>query len=222
MAEVSAANCGLPFEDLHIPVAHTGRVHAWRIPAAMQSEKAVLVLQGNGYVLEGMICEEVSALHEIGANVPIIDGRGYGFSTSISPDELSIVEDERAALEYLVRERNIAVRNLFMLGRSIGSGPAPELAYETKALRGLILESPFSSIEAAAPATFWFSRLYSLRLLLRTDFDNLSKIGSIRTPLLVVAGTADALTPVPMARATFAMHVRRKNCTWSNRRITMT
>ncbi len=202
-AKVSPASCDLQFEDLQIPVTSASHVHAWWMPAGVRSEKVILAFHGNGYVLEDMVGEELIALHESDANVLVIDYRGYGLSTHINPDELSILQDARAALEFLLRKRNVPVRNVFVLGRSIGSGPATQLAYETKGLGGLILESPFSSIDAVT-TNFWLFRLYPVRLLLRTHFDNLSKIDAIRTPLLVVAGTADTLTPVGMARAIFA------------------
>src|SRR5579875_1769678 len=123
-ANSTPAKCGLQFEDVQIPVASNGHVHAWWIPAAQHSEKAVLVLHGNGYVIEDMVGEEVTALHEIGANLLIIDYRGYGLSTPISPCEMTIVEDARAALLYLLQKRYLLVRNVFVLGRSIGTGPA--------------------------------------------------------------------------------------------------
>ena len=40
--------------------------------------------------------------------------------------------------------------------------------------------------------------------MLRTHFDNLSRIALVRTPLLIVSGTADTLTPVWMAEKLFA------------------
>ncbi len=202
-ANVTPAHCGLPYEDLQIEVTSKARIHGWWIPAATHSEKVLLALHGNGYVLEDMVGEELIAFHEIGANVLTIDYRGYGLSTSVSPTEASLVDDAKAALQYLLQNRNVSIRNVFVLGRSIGSGPALELAYETKELGGLILASPFSSIDAA-DNHFWLSRLYPPSLLLRTHFDNLSKMSSIRTPLLVAAGTADSLTPVWMAQALFA------------------
>ncbi len=100
-ANVTPANCGLPYEDLQISVTSKDRVHGWWIPAATHSEKILLVLHGNGYVLEDMVGEELIALHQIGVNVLMIDYRGYGLSTSVRPRELSIVEHAKAALQYL-------------------------------------------------------------------------------------------------------------------------
>ena len=200
---MTPANRGLKYEDLQIPVADSQHIHGWWIPSVPPSEKALLFLHGNGYVIEDMVGEELTALHEIGANLLVVDYRGYGLSSSASPNEGTTVEDARAALSYLLHKRNFPLHDVVVLGQSIGSGPATELAYENKDLGGLILESPFTTIDAAASSSSLL-RLFPVKLLLRTRFHNLAKVRSIPTPLLVVAGTADTLTPVWMARAILA------------------
>ncbi len=197
------ANRGLPFEDLRIPVNARDHLHAWWIPAAKPAQKVLLVFHGNAEVLEDMVWGDAGGLLEIDANLLLIDYRGYGSSTPISPNEKTINEDAEAALDYLVRQRGVPCDDVFVLGRSIGSGPATDVALNHRGLGGLILESPFSSIDEAAAAS-WYFRIYPRRLILRTHFDNLSKIGSVRAPLLIVSGTADTLTPAWMAEKIFA------------------
>ncbi len=196
-------DCGLQFEDLRIPVNARDHIHSWWIPAAAPSDKVILVFHGNGYVLEDMVSDEMVRLRRIGANLMLVDYRGYGSSTPVSPNEKTIYEDARAALDYLLRDRMIPSGNIFVLGRSIGSGPATYLAANNHRLGGLILESPFSSIDDAA-AEFWYFRIYPLGLVLRTHFDNVTSIGLVETPVLVVSGTADTLTPAWMAEKIFA------------------
>jgi alpha-beta hydrolase superfamily lysophospholipase len=191
----------LPFEDLHIAVNQTDFIHAWWIPAP--SDRAILMFHGNGQVLEQMATSEAQALHQIGANLLLIDYRGYGGSTHVAPDESSICDDARAALAYLRSQRGFPMERIYVLGRSIGSGPATQLAVDNPGLGGLILESPFSSIYDAA-REIPVARFYPVRWLLRTRFDNLSKIGFVHAPLIVVSGTADTLTPVWMAERIFA------------------
>lgn len=84
----------------------------------------------------------------------------------------------------------------------MGSGPAVYLAARHLGLGGLILESPFTSIEDAASGFPQFG-IYPLRLLLHTHFDNLGRIGSVHAPVLIVSGTADTLTPAWMAKRIF-------------------
>jgi uncharacterized protein len=150
------AETGLPFEDLRIPVHERDHLHAWWIPSATPSDKTVLVFHGNGYVLEDMVGDETASLHEIGANLMLVDYRGYGSSTPISPNEATLDEDAEVSLNYLRHDRMIPIGNVFLLGRSIGSGPATYLALHNPGLAGLILESPFSSLDDAAAASWYF------------------------------------------------------------------
>ena len=203
-AKTTPADSRLEFEDLRIPVNVTDYIHAWWIPNVTSSGKAILVLHGNGYVLEDMVEAEVANLHQIGANLLLVDYRGYGSSTPISPDEATVNEDAEAALSYLMRRRRMPAGKVFVLGRSIGSGPATHLGRNYSALGGLILESPFTSIDDAAAAGPWYFRIYPAGLILRTHFDNLSRISSVQSPLLIVSGTADTLTPAWMAERLFA------------------
>jgi hypothetical protein len=150
-----------------------------------------------------MATSEAVALHQIGTNLLLVDYRGYGGSSAAKTRESTVNEDARSALNYLKDHRRVSVRDIYVLGRSIGSGPATELAVKNAGLAGLILESPLSSIDAAAKAVP-VSRIFPLRWMLQTHFDNLSKISSVRTPLLVISGAADTLTPTWMAKEIFA------------------
>ena len=114
-------------------------------------------------------------------------------STPLAPDEATILDDARAAFDYLIHARGIGAGSIWLLGRSIGSRPATQFAVDNPAVGGLILESPFSSIDDAAAAVGYL-RIFPVRLMLRIHFDNASKIGGVRAPVLIVAGTADPLT----------------------------
>lgn len=207
-APKSSGNAVLPkggrgFEDLRLRVNATDHLHAYWIPEATPSGKVGLVFHGNGYALEDMVGDEANELQKIGANLLLIDYRGYGTSTPISPSEATVNEDADAALAYLLRDRRVPVGNVFVLGRSIGSGPATYLASKTPGLCGLILESPFSSIEDAASG-IWYFRIYPTHLMLRTHFDNLSRIRLVRSRLLITSGGEDTLAPIWMAKKIFA------------------
>jgi uncharacterized protein len=194
------ADAHLAFDDLHIAVNDRGNIHSWWIPASEPSDKVILMFHGNGYVLEDMATSEAATLHEIGVNLLLVDYRGYGGSSGLKPNESTVNEDARAALNYLRGLKDL--RNIYVLGRSIGSGAATQLALENPGLGGLILESPFSSVDDAA-RVLPVAHLYPVHWMLLTHFDNSSKIGSVRVPLLVVSGTADTLTPVWMAKEIF-------------------
>jgi pimeloyl-ACP methyl ester carboxylesterase len=195
---------GIAFEDLHIPVAGSEQMHAWWIPATQPSNKVVLMFHGNGYVLEQAAgaTGEVIALHQLGANLLIVDYRGYGSSSPGIPNETRVYEDARSALHYLLNQRHLRIREVIFMGRSIGTGPATQLALEHPDAGGLILESAFTSVPEAAKA-IWYLRAFPLSLFIHNRFDNRSKIGSVHVPVFITVGTEDTLTPPEMATALF-------------------
>ncbi len=201
--KTTPAQCGLPYEDVRISVNAKDAIHAWWIPSATPSRKVILVFHGNGYVLEDMVPEEVTRLHQIGANLLLIDYRGYGSSSRISPNEVTVNDDADAAMHWLLDHRRIPAGDIFVLGRSIGSGPATYLAAKYRGLAGLILVALFSSIDDAVHHRGTSASIL-LKIMLRTHFDNLSRIASVQAPVLIVSGTADTLTPTWMAERLLA------------------
>ncbi len=201
-ARTTPLDVGIPFEDLHIPVNGSEQIHAWWVPATTASDKVLLVFHGNGYVLEQAARRELAPLHSLGTNLLMIDYRGYGSSSSATPNEKRVYEDARAAFSYLSVQRRIASRDIIFLGRSIGSGPATELAKEHPEAGGLILISAFTSTVAAAQS-IWFLRPFPLAFLSHNRFDNLWKMDSVHIPVFIAVGTADRLTPPAMAQALF-------------------
>lgn len=197
----SPSDLGLAFDDLHISVNGSEQIHAWWIPASPPSDKVVLAFHGNGYVLDqcaGPRAGEVAAYRGTGANLLMVDYRGYGSSSPGLPNERRIFEDARAAFNYLTVQRKIPAHEIIFLGRSLGTGPATQLATEHSDAGGLILISPFTSIPDAAKI-LWYLRIFPLTLLSHSQFDNLERINSVHIPLLIAVGTNDPLTPPTMA-----------------------
>jgi fermentation-respiration switch protein FrsA (DUF1100 family) len=204
-AKTTPMDAGIPFEDLHIPVNGSDQIHAWWIPATIPSDssgKVVLAFHGNGYVLEQGINWETVPLHSVGTNLLLIDYRGYGSSSPVTPNEKLVYEDARTAFTYLTVQRRIPSRDIIFLGRSIGTGPATQLATEHPDAGGLILISPFTSTVDVAKSIAYL-RLFPLSLLSHNRFDNLGKIASVRIPVFITVGTSDRLTPPIMAQVLF-------------------
>ena len=88
---------------------------------------------------------------------------------------------------------------LVYFGQSLGSAVALDLAIEDPPYR-LILENPFTSIRAMARALF----PAPLALLAPASFDNLSKVGRLRAPLLVIHGDRDEVVPFEQGKDLFA------------------
>jgi len=101
-------------------------------------------------------------------------------------------------LNYLQRQGFESTR-ILVLGRSLGTAVAVEIAKE-RALGGMILVAPLTSGRAMAEAQGYGPLSY----FAGDAFDNLSRIGQIRCPLLIVHGTQDEAAPIDMGRRLFA------------------
>lgn len=199
-AQGSPADLGLPFEDLHIPVNASEQIHAWWIPATSPSDQVLLYFHGNGYVLEQAVNGDVGALHSLGANLLMVDYRGYGASSPGTASEKRVFQDARAAYRYLTSQRKVPMHDIIFVGRSIGTGPATEIAKEHPEAGGLILISPFTSTTDIAK-TMWYLAPLPLRLISHNKLDNLAKIDAVHLPLFIAVGSEDRLTPPAMAQA---------------------
>ena len=130
-----------------------------------------------------------------GFGVLAAEYRGYNGNPG-KPDEEGLYLDARAAVLWL-EEQGIAAEKIVIIGNSIGSGPAVQIAAEINP-RALVLISPFSSLDQAVSEKV---RWAPTRLLLRDRFDNLSKIGDVSVPALILHGDADTLISDSHSRA---------------------
>jgi pimeloyl-ACP methyl ester carboxylesterase len=203
---VTPASAGLAFEDLHIPVDKGTYLHAWWIPSKDPDAKTLLYFHGNAGALEYEANREAKVFEQMGANLLLVDYRGYGNSSPLQPSGATTRNDALAALHYLERERHIEPAKIVLFGWSIGSGVATQLAVDAPEAGGLILLSPISSVPDVANESWVFR--YPLRpsqwLWHGDDFANQDKIGSVHMPVLLIAGTADTLAPPWMARELYA------------------
>lgn len=149
----------------------------------------ILYFHGNAGDLSGwqFVAEDFIVL---GYNFLIIDYRGYGKSSGvISEDGLYL--DATAAFEYLI-DKGFSRENIILYGRSVGSGIAVDLASK-QSCKGLVLESPFSSLKKLAneKLPFFFPSLF-----MRYSFDNIQKINEVKCPLILIHGVNDTLIPI--------------------------
>lgn len=152
------------------------------------ADRAILFLHGNaGHAYHRL--DDALALAEMGASVLLLDYRGYGKSGG-SPSEEGVYRDARAALDELRDRSGVDQDHVFILGRSLGSAVAVNLATERE-VAGLILVSPFTSARAVAERMGFGSLAWSIG----NPFDSLRKMSSIRCPVLIIHGDQDEVIP---------------------------
>jgi fermentation-respiration switch protein FrsA (DUF1100 family) len=130
---------------------------------------------------------------QLGSNVLIPEYVGYPLSSG-KPTEEGCYETADAAYAYLLGRRDVDPKKIVILGRSIGSGPAIDLA-SRKPAAGLITISAFTSLDEMGRKVV---PIYPTGPLLRTHFDNAAKIGAVHCPILMVHGVADDFVPFSM------------------------
>ena len=158
------------------------RIAAW-YGGGKDSRKAVLYCHGNAEDITSSM-QYFKEFVKRGWTVLAVDWPGFGLSSG-KPTEEGCYRTVHRAYEYLVKERGFAAEDVFVLGFSIGTGPATELA-STEKIGGLILEAPFLS----APRI-----VTGVRILPMDPFPNIARIDKIGCPLLVIHGTDDSIVP---------------------------
>jgi len=172
------------------------QLHGWWIAAERPDARVVLYLHGNdGNVSTSM--REIAPLRALGYAVFLIDYRGYGQSAGAFPSERTVYEDAEAAWRYLVADKGIEPRRLYVYGHSLGGAVAIELATRHPEAAGLIVESSFPSIYDLARLEKPY-KLFPVKLFLNQRFDSIDKVQRLALPVLFIHGTADEVVPFSM------------------------
>jgi uncharacterized protein len=199
----SPADFKFPVVDVAVPAAGsrlgTHTLHGWWMPStAAAGARTVLYLHGNDGNVSTSV-DEVAPLRQLGYSVFLIDYSGYGLSEGGFPSEEGVYADAEATWKYLVQQRGIDSRNLFIYGHSLGGAIAIELALHHPEAAGLIVESSFTSIYDMAMRD-WQYHLMPVNLLLNQRFESAEKVGDLTLPVLYLHGTADEVVPFDMGQ----------------------
>lgn len=128
-------------------------------------------------------------LSKDGYGVLLPEYRGYGGNPG-QPDEEGLYADGRAALSFLEGE-GIAADRMVLVGNSLGSGVAVQLAQEYSPA-ALVLISGYSSLPDVVAGHFaWLPA----RLMLLDSFASIDKIGALDLPILLLHGEEDEVIP---------------------------
>lgn len=184
--------------DLLVPVTDRISLGASVFPASAEAPVVVL-FHGNGELASEY--EAIAPLYgDAGISLVVLDYRGYGFSGG-SPGATTMLSDARTAfhlLPDLLADLGLGGR-LFVMGRSLGSAPALEIASTVRhRLEGLIIESGFAYTfplvqRLGGPALAADEK--------RDGFDQLEKMERVSVPTLVIHGEEDRIIPVTDGRA---------------------
>jgi alpha-beta hydrolase superfamily lysophospholipase len=140
-----------------------------------------------------------------GLNLFVAEYRGYGMSDGYPTCSNILADTHPIFKSFISLIRNLSLTGpLYVMGRSLGSAPAIEVAYHHQAqLKGLIVESGF------AAAARQLMRLGIAHLFQNAaepvGFGNDLKIQSIHIPTLIIHGEADRIIPVEEGRTLYSL-----------------
>ena len=196
---------GLPpqtvVEEASITASDGNVIQGWWLPPNDWSpgSGAVLFMHGNGENLSTCGRALKKWCNELKMGVLGFDYPGYGHSTGV-PKEESCYAAAQASLDWLVREKKVAAADVVLVGQSMGGAIATELAFRQRC-RLLVTAGAFTSFpEIAQHDYFWFPA----RSLVHLRFDNLTKMGKLKTPVFIAHGMEDHTVPFSHGQRLFA------------------
>lgn len=183
--------------DLFVPVEEEIYIST-RFYIGDRGNPWILFFHGNGEVLSDY--DTISRFFtERNLNLVVVDYRGYGASGG-EPTFSHMINDAhtlfKAVKEELVQEG--LKEEIFVMGRSLGSVSALELAYYYPEIKGLIIESGFLSV-------LRIINHLGIATEKEVDFtpleeECLRKARSIDLPSLIIHGEYDTLVPLKEAK----------------------
>jgi fermentation-respiration switch protein FrsA (DUF1100 family) len=153
----------------------------------------LLVSHGNAEDL-GDIRDWLDDMRQAGFSVLAYDYQGYGTSKG-KPTEQAAYDDESAAYDFLALKLATPPDQIIIFGRSVGTGPAVQLATRRPAA-GLVLQSPFLSA---------FRVLTRAPILPFDRFPNYKRIVHVHCPVLIMHGTSDSVIGIWHGRRLFEL-----------------
>lgn len=162
-----------------------------------QGQGWIVFFYGNGMTV-GQTWHVRQSLGVMGYGVACVEYAGYGISSG-SPSERGCYRSADAVVAYLEQRALARLDEVALIGWSIGSAVAIDLA-SRRNVRALVLLSPMTSMFAAAlDLTRLGKAVLGKTAFTIGPFDELSRARSIDCPTLIVSGTQDALTRPWMA-----------------------
>lgn len=186
------SSVSIPFNDIYITTEDNVRINGWFI-SNPKAEYTLLFFHGNAGNIGDRI-DKLRILYQAGANIFIIDYRGFGKSQG-RPSEHGFYRDASAAYDYLLNTIGIDQDRIILYGESLGTAVAVDLAFRRK-VKALILEGAFSRGRDMAVKIYSFLPGF----IFSNSFDSLTKIKGIDAAKLFIHSRDDEIVPFNLAR----------------------
>jgi dipeptidyl aminopeptidase/acylaminoacyl peptidase len=174
-------------QDLMIESQNGSKIQMW-YHEPKGNMPMVLYLHGNSYTL-AQRAPKFKELIDMGYGFAAPAYQGFSKSEG-TPSKKAILGDVRAAVHYL-QSKGYDTKNVLLVGESLGSGVAVNIATEFQ-FAGVLLITPYTSISDRAQEIYWY---LPIKYLVKDNFVAYDKVDRINAPLLIVHGTRDSVIP---------------------------
>ena len=190
--QATPSDVGLDYEDVYFETADGVTLHGWYVPG--RGGPCIVWFHGNAGNIGHRVYNLALMHSRVGASVLLFDYRGYGRSEG-SPSEPGLYLDAEAAVEQAKLRSGAADDDIVLFGRSLGGAIAVEMATR-RPFRAVVVESAFTSVKKMARVSNRvISRFLPPFVVVKARYDNLPKMPSVLSPVLVVHGDADRTVP---------------------------
>ncbi|CAH1113244.1 unnamed protein product [Psylliodes chrysocephalus] len=184
----------------------------------------LLYLHGNGHDRSAIVDKYVILRKYF--HIFAVDYRGYADSTKAELTETNVVNDITQVYEWLVNRTN---SNIFVWGHSLGTAVGTHLTANLKKNyifpKGLILETPFTSITDVMGKHPFVKSFYAWLPWFRTtiiqpmidndfDFDSQKYIVDVDCPIMILHAKDDTIIPYSFATELYNTAVNNRNYTY--------
>ena len=126
-----------------------------------------------------------------GMTVLAMNYRGYGESSGV-PGEAAIMQDAAMLWDWLAAHHRVDARRVAVVGRSLGSGVAVQVAAQ-RPVASLALITPYDSLVSLARRRFF--RTIPVAWMLRHRFESVKFAAQLQTRILVLRAERDDVVP---------------------------
>jgi alpha-beta hydrolase superfamily lysophospholipase len=167
-------------------------------PLNNTTQGSILYCHGNAENISHLADVALQLSHDLRCNILIFDYAGYGKSEG-KPTAKGILDDGRAARDWLATHDEIPRNQVIVYGQSLGGSVAVDIAANDGA-RGLIVESSFTSLGDMGRKLF---PMLPVNYLLRERLTSIEKIDKVTCPVFISHSKSDQVVPFSQGQRLF-------------------
>lgn len=165
------------------------RLSGWLLTPLVQGPRPAVMYFGGRSEEVSWVARDAGKLFP-GMTVLAMNYRGYGQSHGV-PAEIHMIDDGCTLFDWLAELGQVDTARIAVVGRSLGSGVAVQVAKE-RPVHSVVLITPYDSILAIAKRRF---RVMPIQYMLRHRFESIKYAPSLKAPTYVLRALEDDVVP---------------------------